>query len=64
MTESRTLHIWNLPDDQHQRLVEIAVEHTSLAAEFGDRKTTDARKAEIWRRIEELRRERSAILEE
>ncbi|WP_018130977.1 hypothetical protein [Effusibacillus pohliae] len=56
--------IWLLPEDQHKRLVEIAVEHSRLAAEFGRSDTPEQRKAEIWQRIEELRRERAAILGE
>jgi hypothetical protein len=51
-----------LPDDQLKRLSEIAREHYRLAAEFGRSETPGARKAEIWQRIEELRKERTAIL--
>jgi hypothetical protein len=55
--------IWTLPDDQHQRLVEIAIEHTRLAAEYGRKETSDERREEIIVRINELRAERSAILQ-
>ncbi|GIM46998.1 hypothetical protein DNHGIG_25470 [Collibacillus ludicampi] len=46
-----------------QRLVEITSEHSRLSAEYGARGTTSERKEEILVRINELRAERSAILQ-
>lgn len=56
--------LWNLPDDQLKRLREIGQEHTRLAAEFGRKETPYERREQIWKRIEELQKERTAILKE
>lgn len=56
----------NLTDEQSARLVEIAREHCSLAARYSREwfTMTVQEKAQVKERINELRRERDALLGE
>lgn len=56
----------NLTDEQQTRLIEIAQEHTGLVAKHASEffKMTDQERETLNRRVEELRRERAAILDE
>lgn len=53
-----------LTKEQQQRLIEIAVEHSALAAEASKRTTSAQRKKDITSMIEVLRVERDVILGE
>lgn len=57
--------VWiaKLSDEQLARLVELAREHSRLAAEHGRRGTTADRQADIKARIAKLEAERERILE-
>lgn len=58
------LKMAQMDQTKQKRLVEIAREHTGLAAEAGRRETTEERKEYIGRRIAELRHERDLLLGE
>lgn len=64
MTERGERRMINLTEEQVARLVEIAREHSRLAINFSQESAhmTPLEKAEIKARIEELRRERDALL--
>lgn len=57
--------VYQLPIQLQDRLLEISLEHIRLAKEFalGRGSITPERKQQIWNRIEELRKERVAILQ-
>lgn len=56
----------NLTDEQQTRLIEIAREHTGLVAKHAREffRMTDEEREAIKQRVDELRREREAILGE
>lgn len=54
---------WQLPEEQQIRLANIALEHSRLAREFGQRGLDDKYKTTLWNRIQELRAERTAIMQ-
>ncbi|GIM45925.1 hypothetical protein DNHGIG_14740 [Collibacillus ludicampi] len=58
-----TKRVFEVSGDQLDRLTQIAVEHSRLAAEYGRKDTSVERREEIIIRIKELRAERASLLQ-
>lgn len=54
--------IFHATDEQAQKLTDLAVEHTTLAARFGQKDCSEFEKAYIRQRVKKIRQEREAIL--